>query len=191
MTSPDRFSLHVDRAALLIIDVQTRLAAAMEPDWLRQVVKNTVTLIQGAKILGLPILVTEQYPKGIGPTLQDVMAALGPEQAIQEKLSFSCMGEPSFMEALERTRRQQIIVAGMETHVCVFQTLRDLLVRNVVTSVFAVEDAMISRTRDNHHLGLAQMALAGAVRTGTESVLFDLLGRAGTPEFKAISKLVK
>lgn len=191
MSRPDKLQLQRDRAALLVIDVQARLCGAMNPEGLRRLRQNTVTLIEGAKILGVPVFVTEQYPKGIGPTLEDVMAALPEGQRIFEKLSFSCSGVPEFMDALQASKRDQIVVVGMETHVCVYQTVRDLLVRNVVRSVHVVEDAVISRTEENRRIGLAQMAEAGAVRTSTETVLFDLLERAGTPEFKAVSKLIK
>ena len=191
MGTPDKHQLQRDRAALLVIDIQGRLCTAMHPDRLRQVRKNTVRLIEGAKILGLPIFVTEQYPRGMGPTVPDIAAALPENQKIYEKLHFSCCGVPEFMDALQGSKRDQIIVAGMETHVCVFQTVRDLLVRNVVRSVFVVQDAVISRTEQNERIGLSQMGEVGAVRTGTETVLFDLLQVAGTPEFKAISKLIK
>jgi len=163
----------------------------MDPERLGGVIKNTLILVEGARILGLPILVTEQYPKGIGPTVDALRSALGPEQAVIEKLSFSCAGEPAFLEALKGIGRDQIIVTGMETHVCVLQTVRDLLLGNLAQGVFCVEDAMISRTQENHRIGLSQMAFVGAMPTGTESVLFDLLVRAGSPEFKAISRLVK
>lgn len=191
MTTPDRLQLQRDRAALVIIDIQSRLCTAMHPDRLRQVRHNTVTLLEGAKVLGLPVFVTEQYPKGMGPTVPDVAAAFPAGQKVYEKLHFSCCGVPEFMDDLQTSKRDQLIVVGMETHVCVFQTVRDLLVRNVVRSVFVVEDAVVSRTEKNRRIGLRQMAEAGAVRTGTETVLFDLLQVAGTPEFKAISKLIK
>lgn len=194
MDPSDRLCLDRGRAALLVIDVQARLCTAMHPERLRRARQNTITLVEGARILGLPIFVTEQYPKGIGPTVEDVVAALPAGQRIYEKLSFSCGGVPELMEALKALKasgRDQLLVAGMETHVCVFQTVRDLLLGRQVAGVFAVEDAMISRTEENHRIGLELMALAGATRTGTETVLFDLLGRAGTPEFKAVSKLIK
>lgn len=191
MNTKDSLSLDRERAALLVIDVQARLCTAMHPDRLRRVLRNTVALVKGANLLGLPIFVTEQYPKGIGPTVEEVAAALPPGQRLHEKLTFSCLGVPELVEALRGSGRDQILVTGMETHVCVFQTARDLLRRDLARGVFAVEDAMISRTEENHRIGLELMAKAGAVRTGTETVLFDLLGRAGTPEFKAVSQLIK
>ncbi|MDY0001118.1 MAG: isochorismatase family protein [Polyangia bacterium] len=194
MNPGDRLCLHRARAALLVIDVQARLCTAMNPDRLRRVRQNTVILVEGAKALGLPVFVTEQYPKGIGPTVEDVAAALPPGQRIFEKLTFSCAGVPELMEALDAlaaSGRDQLLVAGMETHVCVFQTVRDLLLTDPPRAVFAVEDAMISRTEENHAVGLELMARAGAVRTSAEAALFDLLGQAGTAEFKKVSKLIK
>jgi nicotinamidase-related amidase len=191
MSTPDRLLLRRERAALLVIDIQTRLGTAMHPERFRQVRRNTRTLLQAASILDLPVFVTEQYPSGMGSTVADVAAELAEGQPIHEKLHFSCCGADGFMDDLQASRRDQIIVAGMETHVCVWQTVRDLLVRSVVRSVFVVEDATISRTVENHHLGLGLMAAAGAVRMGTETVLFDLLQVAGTSEFKAISKLIR
>jgi isochorismate hydrolase len=191
MTTPDRLQLQRDRAALLVIDIQTRLGTAMHPERFRLIRRNTRTLLRAASILELPVFVTEQYPSGMGTTVADVAAELPEEQRIHEKLHFSCCGATDFMEDLQRSKRDQILVTGMETHVCVWQTVRDLLVRSVVRSVFVLEDATISRTLDNHLIGLRLMAEAGAVRTGTETALFDLLGVAGTPEFKAVSKLIK
>jgi isochorismate hydrolase len=187
----DRLQLKRERALLVVIDIQTRLGTAMNPDWFRRMRRNTRILIEGARLLEIPLMVTEQYPKGMGPTVRDIAEVLPEGQPVLEKVHFSCCGADGFMNALQRSKRDQIIVTGMETHVCVFQTVRDLLVRNVVRSVFAVEDAMISRTPDNHAIGLRQMADAGAVRTSTEIVIFDLLQKAGTPEFKALSALIK
>ncbi len=137
----------------------------------------------------LPVLVTEQYPKGIGPTLPAIAAAFPQGQPVIEKVCFSCADEEAFMESLRASGRDQLLITGMETHVCVFQTARDLA-RGGFTP-YVVEDAVISRTVQNEAIGLGLMAQAGATRTGTESALFDLMGRAGTPEFKAIAPLIK
>lgn len=191
LLTPDRLTLQRDHCALLVIDIQSRLCKAMNPDWLRRMRRNARTLVAGARIMGLPVIVTEQYPKGLGPTVPDVMEVLPEGQPILEKMSFSCCGEPTFLESLIALRRDQILVTGMETHVCVFQTVRDLLARSLVRSVFVAEDATVSRTRRNHEIGLRQMAHAGAVRTSVEAALFDLLDRADTPEFKAVSALIQ
>ena len=169
-----------------MVDVQERLAAVM--DRKEQVLDNCRRLIEGAKILDVPIAVTEQYPKGLGPTEEELRGALLSYEPF-EKLTFSCCGEPSFTSALESLGRRTIILAGMETHVCVLQTALDLLRGGY--GVHLVRDAVCSREKENWITGVDLMRDAGAVITSTETVLFQLLGKAGTEEFKAISKLVK
>lgn len=185
----DSIQLYRERTALLVIDVQERLCAVMDPQRLAGLRRNTVILLKAAKVLGIPVLVTEQYPKGIGPTLPEIVAAFSEGQAVHEKVCFSCADADAFMQELRQTGRDQLLVTGMETHVCVFQTARDLA--RVGFTPFVVEDAVISRTVENQAVGLRLMAQAGATRTGTETALFDLLGRAGTAEFKAIAPLIK
>jgi len=189
MSEPDKIEVHRERTALVIIDVQERLCAVMDPQRLAGLRRNTVILVEAAKVLGIPVLVTEQYPKGIGPTLPDLVAAFPEGQTVHEKVCFSCADADAFMEELRQTGRDQLLLTGMETHVCVFQTARDLARLGFMP--FVVEDAVISRTVENEAIGLRLMAQAGATRTGTETALFDLLGRAGTPEFKAIAPLIK
>lgn len=169
-----------------MVDVQERLAAVM--DQREKVLDNCRRLIEGAKILDVPIAVTEQYPKGLGPTEEELRGALLSYEPF-EKLTFSCCGEPSFTSALDDLGRRTIVLAGMETHVCVLQTALDLLRGGHV--VHLVRDAVCSREKVNWITGIELMRDAGAVITSTETVLFQLLGRAGTEEFKAISKLVK
>jgi len=181
-----KFAIDRAGAALVIVDVQERLAAVM--DQRRKVIGNCLRLIEGAKTLGMPVVVTEQYPKGLGPTEKELRGALPVYEPV-EKISFSCCGEPKFMEAVSQLGRKKIILAGMETHVCVLQTCIELL--NAAYSVHLVRDAVCSRTRDNWLTGIGMMRDAGAVVTSTETVLFQLVGEAGSPEFKAISKLVK
>jgi nicotinamidase-related amidase len=189
MREADTLKLHRERTALLVIDLQERLAAAMDPQGLARVRRNTVILLEAARVLGLPVLVTEQYPKGIGPTLPDIAAAFPEGQVVHEKVCFSCADAAAFMQALRETGRDQVLLTGMETHVCVFQTARDLARAGLTP--FVVQDAVLSRTAENQALGLRLMAAAGATRTGTETATFDLLGQAGTPEFKALAPLVK
>jgi nicotinamidase-related amidase len=181
-----KFAIDRADAALVIVDVQERLAAVM--DQRRKVIGNCRRLIEGAKILGLPVVVTEQYPKGLGPTEEELRGALPAYDPI-EKISFSCCGEPKFMESVSALGREKIILAGMETHVCVLQTCIELL--SGAYGVHLVRDASCSRTRDNWLTGIGMMRDAGAVVTSTETVLFQLLAEAGSPEFKAVSKLVK
>jgi nicotinamidase-related amidase len=177
------------RAVLLVIDVQERLAAAMPEEILDRARRNIAALSQGMARLGAPVLATEQYPRGLGPTLPDVRAALPSQVQPVEKVDFSCYAVPQLREALAATGRRQVVACGMETHVCVFQTARDLLAEGY--EVFVPHDAVASRQVDNLRVGLDLISRAGGIITATETVLFDLLGRAGTPEFKAISALIK
>jgi nicotinamidase-related amidase len=186
MTKARRFQLDRDDAVLLVIDIQERLAAAMSER--ERVVANTAHLIAGAKLLGVPVVHTEQYPKGLGPTVPELRAALAPAPAI-EKLTFDCCGERSFAPALEQTGRSSVIVCGMETHICVLQTVLGLLAGGLTVHVAA--DAACSRNPENARLALDMQRDAGAVVTCTETVLFQLLGRAGTPEFKAIQARIR
>jgi nicotinamidase-related amidase len=181
-----RFRLDRSRAALLVIDVQERLAAAMPKEDYAAALANQVRWVEGAKILGVPILWTEQYVKGLGSTVPELKAAIGTKAQPAEKVLFSCLVEP-VVEGLEG--KTQVICVGMETHVCVFQTVRDLSERGVVA--FVPQDAVISRTRANWQAGLDLCRQTGATITSTEAGLFDLTQRAGTDEFRAISKLVK
>lgn len=172
-------------SALLVIDVQERLAAAMNPDRFARVLNRTLAAIAGAKALGLPIVYTEQYPKGLGPTVQPVKAALGDLAGI-EKTEFSAL-LPAVKERL--TARPNVLVTGMETHVCVFQTVRDLSAEGFTPYLAA--DAVLSRDSVDHQNGIELCKQAGALVTTVETALFDALGRAGGPEFKAVSAAVK
>jgi nicotinamidase-related amidase len=190
--SPDDLRIDRNRAALLIVDVQERLAAVMAPGDLAVCVRNILTLLEVARRLKLPVVVSEQYPQGLGPTLPLLRAALdepGLEPSRIEKLSFACTDDPAFLELFRRLRRDQWIVVGMEAHVCIYQTARGLAALGATVHVPA--DAVISRAPSNLHRGLALAERAGAVITATEAVLFDVLGRAGTDEFRALSKLVR
>ncbi|MCA2978656.1 MAG: isochorismatase family protein [Myxococcaceae bacterium] len=173
-------------AALLIVDVQERLAAAMAPQRVERLVNRTLAAIDGAKALGLPIVVTEQYPRGLGPTVKAVAARLGPTFSPIEKLEFSAL-VPGVAERL--AGRPTVLVTGMETHVCVFQTVRALSAHGL-TPYLAV-DAVLSRDEVDHRVGLGLCADEGAVHTTVEAALFDALERAGGPEFKAVSAAVK
>lgn len=183
------FSLYRDSTALLVIDVQERLGAAMKPEVFERVVRNTVILIEVAKRMNLPILVTEQYPKGLGPTVQAVKDAL-PEDVIPvEKMDFSCGHLPSVRDVLRRGERRQVVVCGQETHVCVFQSVRWLVEHGWFVHV--ARDAVCSRTEESWKAGLELMAGLGATLTTTETVAFDLVKTAEHEAFKEISRLVK
>lgn len=174
-----------DSAALLVIDVQERLCAAMRPEVLQRMVNRTLAAIDGAKALGLPIIVTEQYPKGLGPTLEEVRKRIEGFAPV-EKIEFSAL-VPLVREKL--AARPQVLVTGMESHVCVFQTVRDLGDAGLLP--FLATDAVLSRNAADHDVGLALCRDAGAVMTTVETALFDALGKAGGPVFKAVSQAVK
>lgn len=186
MTGLERFFLGREDAALVIVDVQERLASVMKDR--QTVTANCLHLIEAARLLHMPTVLTEQYPKGLGPTVKEIREALPSYRPI-EKLTFDCCREASFMDSVYSLGKKKIILAGMETHVCVLQTCLGLLKDDY--QVHVAGDAVCSRTRENFLAGLEMMRDAGAVITCTETVLFQLLERAGTEEFRAISKRIK
>ena len=181
----DQFTLERQETLLLVIDIQERLAPVI--DGKDRVITNTKILIEAAKTMDFPLLATEQYPKGLGRTVPVLLDLIG-EERILSKNSFTAY-TPEVKAALEAQGRKKILIAGMETHVCVFQTVRDLLADGY--QVYLVSDAVSSRTRTNYENGLDLMRSMGAVITNTETAIFDLLKVSGTPEFKAMSALIK
>lgn len=184
-----RFALDREDAVVLIVDIQERLGSAMVPETLERVVRNARLLVEGAKVLGLPVLVTEQYPKGLGPTVSALKDAFPVGTEPVAKVAFSCGAVKEVAQRLQELGRRQVIVAGVETHICVFQTVRDLL--GGPYQPFVARDAVCSRTDENHQTGLSLMREVGATISSTESILFDLLGAAGTAEFKQLAPLLK
>jgi nicotinamidase-related amidase len=182
----NKFFLKAEEIGLLIIDIQEKLAASMKHK--EQVVANCLHLVEAAKLLKVPILLTEQYPKGLGPTLPEVQEAL-PEYAPFEKLSFDCCQESGFLEKVAAAGRKQWLITGMEAHICVLQTSLGLMQAGYAVQV--VRDGICSRSKNNFKAGTAFMDRAGAVLTCTEIVLFQLLQKAGTEVFKVISKRIK
>ena len=174
------------KAGLVIVDVQERLLPAIFEH--QRVVQNAVRLIQGAAILQVPIFATEQYRKGLGPTVPEVAAAI-PGFAPMDKLAFSACGAAGFIPAFKKKKVSEAILCGIEAHVCVSQTCLDLLDKGL--RVFVAADAVSSRTPENYRVGLDRMRAAGAVIVSTEMVLFELLEQAGSAEFKQILSLVK
>ncbi len=185
--------LSAARAALLVVDIQEKLVPAMQPEAVERVLRGTTVLLEAARRMKLPVVVTEQYPKGLGSTvasLAGALAALDPAQLFRfEKLEFSSAGTPEFGQLYPKLGRDQWILVGMETHVCVLQTARDLRRRGA--AVHVVGDAVSSRTKANYRVGLAQMREMGAVQTSLEVVVFDLLKRAGGDDFRAMSRLIR
>ena len=181
MNDLSKFHLDEKGAVLVIIDIQEKLAGAMkEKD---RVVTNCGHLIEISKLKDVPILVTEQYPQGLGTTIREIEAEVN-EHAHFSKMCFSCMEMPEIKRALDDLSRKKIILSGMETHVCVLQTCLDLLSSGY--EVHVVSDATCSRSQENWKIGLEMMRDAGAVITSTETVLFQLLKVAGSEEFRRI-----
>ena len=188
MSIKESFFLERDKAVLVVIDVQEKLCVAMDEAVLKQLAKNIGILLESAAELNIPVLVTEQYVKGLGPTLPELKGKAAAAGCF-EKMTFSCCGSSDFIEALKATGRTQVIITGMETHVCVLQTVIEL--REAGFTVHIVKDAVMSRSKQNWQTAVQAMTLAGAIPTCTESVLFQLLKIAGTDQFKKLSKLVK
>ncbi len=178
----------LDRGESLVsvVDIQEKLAAVM--DRREQVIGQTCRLLRPARRLGVPVLVTEQYPEGLGRTVPDVAEAAGDVTPI-EKLSFGCCGDSRYMEQLKASGRRQIVLCGMESHVCILQTSLILLDQGLTVQVAV--DAICSRRSADHDTALRAMQQVGVRLTTVESVVFQWLGRAGTPEFKDVLKLVK
>lgn len=178
--------LIVENTVLLVVDVQEKLVRVMSD---RQVlIENLEKIIKGAQVLGIPILLTEQNPEGLGMTIPEVAHLLPDIQRIR-KLSFSCCGSDRFIQTVKRVNRKQVLISGIETHVCVYQTAADLL--NLGYEVQVVTDAVSSRTAENRHIGLERIKDAGTALTSTETALFELLRVAEGAKFKELLKIVK
>jgi nicotinamidase-related amidase len=175
-----------ENTALVLLDVQGKLTSLMAQD--EQLIRNLRILIQGARILQLPIHWMEQYPAGLGPTTPEV-AELLEDLAPIPKLSFSACAEEAFRNRLKSGRRLQILLCGIETHVCVYQTARDLLEHGY--EVELVVDATSSRTLENKKIGVKKMTATGVRITSVETALFELLRTSRSPQFKQISRLVR
>lgn len=179
--------LDKNNSALIIVDIQERLAPAMMNR--DEAVKNNIILLKVAHELDIPVLITEQYPQGLGETISEIKAELNGKEEILDKVSFSIMKTDRIKEAIEKLGKPNIILTGMETHVCVYQTARDMRLSGY--SVYAVGDAISSRFEHNYINGLELIRDYGGIITNTETVLFELLEIAGTEEFKKLSKLIK
>jgi nicotinamidase-related amidase len=171
-----------ERAALVVIDVQEAFRKAI-PDF-GALTSAIGTLLEGARAIGIPIVVTEQYPKGLGHTVPEIAEHLPEDLTPIEKLCFSAPEADGF----DLEGRDQALVCGIETHVCVNQSVLDLLDRRLEVQV--AEDAVGSRFDENKRVGLHKMERAGAVLTSVETALFELVGRAGTDDFKRVQKLI-
>ncbi len=178
--------LDAEKTVLLIIDVQDKLYQAMHDK--EALAERIEKLIQGVRALGIPVIATEQYPQGIGPTIPEIAAVLEGVPIIS-KLHFSCCGDPVFFDAFRTLDRRQVVIAGIECHVCVYQTAMDLL--DGGWEVQIVADGVSSRTAWSRDVGLQRLRDEGAKITSTEIVLFELLKTAGAEKFREISKIIK
>jgi nicotinamidase-related amidase len=178
--------LEVDSCALVVIDIQGKLAQLMHRK--EALFENAQKLIKGAQILEVPIIVTEQYPKRLGPTIPEI-AALFPNFKPLPKVAFSCCGDEGFQQELMAVSRRQILICGIETHVCVYQTTVDLLASGYEVEVVA--DVVSSRTAENREIALQRIRDEGAGITSVEMALFELMKAAEGPKFKEVSKIVK
>lgn len=174
---------------LLVIDVQQKLMPVIDRH--ESVTANIDRLVRGCAILNVPMVLTEQYSKGLGPTVEPVRRAFEETSGYRpiEKSSFSAWGSSEFTVALRALRKKHMLVAGVETHVCVYQTVVDLLALGHVVTVIA--DAVSSRTAENRDIALHRMESEGALVSSTEMALFELTGVSGTDEFRAIAKLIR
>lgn len=188
--------LKKEDAILIGIDFQERLMPAMKGK--EELEASVIKLIKGCRILGVPVIMTQQYTKGLGSTIPSIAGALTdslgedlPEAGFQpvEKTSFSAVGEPDFLKRLENLGRKTVIISGIEAHVCVQQTVIDLLENGYI--VFVANDCISSRNNTDKKYSQRRMGDAGAVGTTCESILFELCGGAREPGFKQISTLVK
>lgn len=178
--------LNKEDTVVVLIDIQGKLAQIVdESDF---IVNNIATVVQGAKILELPILWLEQYPKGLGTTDERIAQHLTDEKPI-EKITFSAYQTPEFVQALEKTGCKTVLLAGIETHICVYQTAADLLASGYQVEVLA--DCVSSRTAGNREVGIQKMLQLGAGITSVEMALFEMQQIAKGDSFKQISKLVK
>ena len=183
-TLPDR--LTADRSVLVVVDLQERFRDLIHG--MDQVIERSLRLIGFCRQLQIPVLVTEQYPRGLGVSVTEIREACRPFAAF-EKMTFSCAGSEAFNQALRATGREQIILCGIETHVCVYQTACDLLRDG--RQVIIAADAVSSCGAADRELGLLRLRDVGADIMGTQMIMFEILREAGTPAFRRVSALLK
>ena len=175
--------LNLEDCLLLVIDIQERLIPVIHQH--EEVIHNANILLKGMEILGVPVIVTEQYPKGLGNSCKEII--LGDDAKVMEKITFSCLGNDYIKESVQT--KKQIIICGVEAHICVLKTALDLLDEGY--QVHLITDAVSSRKKENKQVAIERMKQSGVFISSTEMILFQLLDKAGTEEFKLISKLIK
>ncbi len=187
--SIDPLLCDAEQSILVLVDIQPRLAEAMPVDERQHMIESSIMLLEAAKVLAIPVLITEQYPQGLGTTYPEILAHLPPGVTPLAKTGFSCTCAEGFDTLLERSGRTQAILAGQETHVCVLQTALTLLSRG--WQVFVVEDAVCSRHPKHKIYALERMRQAGVAVLAGESVLFEWLRDARHPNFKQLARLIR
>lgn len=184
----ERFFLDAEQSVLVVVDVQERLVKAMDEQVLAQLISNTKILLESAAELQIPVIFTEQYKKGLGETIPELLEKAANAPCF-DKMSFSCCGGENFVASLRATGRKQVVVTGMEAHVCVLQTVLDLL--DAGFTVHLVTDAVMSRAKHNWRNAQEIIRQAGGVTSTAETVMFQWLKVAGTDPFKKLSKLLR
>ncbi|MEQ8233413.1 MAG: isochorismatase family protein [Gammaproteobacteria bacterium] len=182
-------SCQAERSLVVVVDIQQRLGDAMPGKVLNRVLLNTTLLARSSGLLDIPVFKTEQYPQGLGATHATVAEALPPATTTFEKQSFSCCGAEGFEAALRSSAREQVVLVGMEAHVCVLQTALDL--QRAGLEVFVVEDAICSRRLENYQNALDRMRQNAVQVVSAESVVFEWMGASTHPQFKAIQTLLR
>lgn len=175
-------------SVLVLMDIQERLTGAMPHGVRERLIAQVSILLTAAKALSVPVIVTEQYPKGLGPTELALTSLLSESVPVIEKTSFSSAKVDDFLAAVAQTKRKKIILTGMETHICILQSALDLQQQGY--QVFLVEDAVSSRLISNQDNALHRMRQAGVIISNVESIVFEWLGDAKHPEFRSLSKLI-
>ncbi len=185
----DAHLCNANNSCLVVIDIQTRLTAAMPLKVLARLKRNINILLQSANTLSIPVLATEQYPKGLGPTEPEIVKLLPDNTLKFEKTCFSCTGAENFLQQLNEMGRKQIILVGIEAHVCVLQTAIQLIAEGY--QVFVAADGVCSRHRENYEASLKRMSRANVVICNAESILFEWLRDAKHEHFKELSSLIQ
>ncbi len=189
MTSPTNNLCSASDCALIVIDIQPTLTAAMVENEAEQMINNSCALIQAAHTLNIPIFVTEQYPQGLGETDSSIIEALSDSVHRFSKTGFSCCAAEGFNSALSQSGKKQLVLVGQEAHVCVLQTALELQSENY--SVYVAEDSTCSRKQEHRFFALERMRQAGITITNYESVIFEWIRDASHPDFKTLSKLIQ
>jgi nicotinamidase-related amidase len=179
--------LQSGQVALVVVDVQDAFRPAIAD--LDSIAQRIATMVQAANLLKIPVLVTEQYPQRLGRTVKEILDVLPPDLRIVDKTAFSCCGASAFMDQLAATKARQVLVCGIEAHVCVNQTVHDLLARDYQPHLLL--DCISSRTRENRQIGIDKMRASGAIPSSVELALFELMRDAKHEQFKAVQKLIK